>query len=276
MFRPCAFIVRSRSACVFRVERTRASLLIERQFTDGWVRHGRWNRNVQRRPLRLRSAIPFSDDRSIVDDIFASRGSNDRRGLDTCHGRVENFISDARIGVLDKYRRGCCALVSAGMALAIAGDTSQSSTLAADLEKRFPEDTSVRFSYLPALRAMIALNQGQPSKALNYCSLRLPTNLVRIAAVSPDCSETYIRATFEAKPTLRRTAERKPSPSSRGFESIAELWSSSLVVPAIPFSDLRSARSRAPRCSCPRIYRLFPRLHSSTVDWAFAFSRQVR
>ena len=132
---------------------------------------------MQRRPLRLRSAIPLSDDRSIVDDIFASRGSNDCRGLDTCHGRVENFISDARIGVLDKYRRRCCALVSAGMALAIAGDTSQSSTLAADLEKRFPEDTSVRFSYLPALRAMIALNQGQPSKALELLQPAAPYEL---------------------------------------------------------------------------------------------------
>jgi hypothetical protein len=97
--------------------------------------------------------------------------------LDTCHGRVENFISDARIGVLDKYRRRCCALVSAGMALAIAGDTSQSSTLAADLEKRFPEDTSVRFSYLPALRAMIALNQGQPSKALELLQPVAPYEL---------------------------------------------------------------------------------------------------
>jgi serine/threonine protein kinase/tetratricopeptide (TPR) repeat protein len=65
----------------------------------------------------------------------------------------------------------------AGLALAIAGDTSQSSTLAADLEKRFPEDTSVRFSYLPALRAMIALNQGQASKALELLQPAAPYEL---------------------------------------------------------------------------------------------------
>jgi serine/threonine protein kinase/tetratricopeptide (TPR) repeat protein len=65
----------------------------------------------------------------------------------------------------------------AGLALAVAGDTSQSSTLAADLEKRFPEDTSVRFSYLPALRAMIALNQSQPSKALELLQPVAPYEL---------------------------------------------------------------------------------------------------
>ena len=65
----------------------------------------------------------------------------------------------------------------AGLALAIAGDTSQPSTLAADLEKRFPEDTSVRFSYLPAVRAMIALNHGQPSKALELLQPAAPYEL---------------------------------------------------------------------------------------------------
>ncbi len=33
-------------------------------------------------------------------------------------------------------------------------------TLANDLERRFPEDTSVRFSYVPAIRALLALHRG--------------------------------------------------------------------------------------------------------------------
>jgi serine/threonine protein kinase/tetratricopeptide (TPR) repeat protein len=65
----------------------------------------------------------------------------------------------------------------AGLALAISGDVSQSSGLAADLEKRFPEDTSVRFSYLPSLQAQIALNQGQPSKALELLQPAAPYEL---------------------------------------------------------------------------------------------------
>jgi hypothetical protein len=37
--------------------------------------------------------------------------------------------------------------------------------LAKDLERRFPEDTSVRYHYLPTLRALAALNGGKPAKA---------------------------------------------------------------------------------------------------------------
>ena len=54
----------------------------------------------------------------------------------------------------------------AAFALALSGDSARSQTLANDLERRFPEDTAVRFNYLPALRALLALNHGEPSKAL--------------------------------------------------------------------------------------------------------------
>ena len=46
----------------------------------------------------------------------------------------------------------------AALALAATGDSARARTLADDLEKRFPEDTIVRFNYLPVLRAQIALN----------------------------------------------------------------------------------------------------------------------
>jgi|SRR5579863_7007556 len=65
----------------------------------------------------------------------------------------------------------------AGLALAISGDSSLSSTLAEDMERRFPEDTSVRFSYLPSLQAMLALNQGNPSKALELLRPAAPYEL---------------------------------------------------------------------------------------------------
>ena len=52
------------------------------------------------------------------------------------------------------------------VALALSGNSAQAQTLAEDLEKRFPEDTLVNFSYLPALRALLALHQQQPSKAV--------------------------------------------------------------------------------------------------------------
>lgn len=65
----------------------------------------------------------------------------------------------------------------AGLALAISGDSSLSSTLAKDLENRFPEDTSVRFGYLPALQAMLALNQGKSTQALELLQAAAPYEL---------------------------------------------------------------------------------------------------
>jgi hypothetical protein len=38
--------------------------------------------------------------------------------------------------------------------------------LAADLEKRYPEDTSVQTSYLPTLSAIVVLKAGQPAQAI--------------------------------------------------------------------------------------------------------------
>ena len=54
----------------------------------------------------------------------------------------------------------------AAFSLALAGDSARASALADDLERRFGQDTSVRFSYLPVLRARIALNRGNPAQAI--------------------------------------------------------------------------------------------------------------
>ncbi len=54
----------------------------------------------------------------------------------------------------------------AAFALAVAGDSAASQALADDLKKRFPEDTSVQFSYLPTLGALFALAHGDHAKAL--------------------------------------------------------------------------------------------------------------
>ncbi len=62
-------------------------------------------------------------------------------------------------------------------ALALSGDSSRAQTLADDLEKRFGEDTGVRFSYLPALRARLALNQGEPAKAIELLQIAVPYEL---------------------------------------------------------------------------------------------------
>ncbi len=65
----------------------------------------------------------------------------------------------------------------AALSLALAGNSSQTQTLADDLEKNFPEDTSVKFSYLPVLRALLALNRRQPAKAIELLESAGPYEL---------------------------------------------------------------------------------------------------
>ena len=54
----------------------------------------------------------------------------------------------------------------AAFALALAGDSSRSQGLTEDLARRFPEDTIVRFTYVPTIRALVALKHSQPSKSI--------------------------------------------------------------------------------------------------------------
>ena len=67
--------------------------------------------------------------------------------------------------VLD-VERGRHVTYAGALALAIAGDTARAQTIADDLDHRFPEDTSVQFSYLPTLRALAALRSNDPARAL--------------------------------------------------------------------------------------------------------------
>ncbi len=62
----------------------------------------------------------------------------------------------------------------AAFVLARTGDSSRSRALINDLDKRFPENTSVQFSYLPTLRALSALNSGDPSKAVELLEVATP------------------------------------------------------------------------------------------------------
>ena len=73
--------------------------------------------------------------------------------------------------------RGRDVAYGAALALALAGDTAATQTLADDMEKRFPEDTAVKFNYLPTLRATLALNQHNPGRAIELLQAASPYEL---------------------------------------------------------------------------------------------------
>lgn len=66
---------------------------------------------------------------------------------------------------------------AAGFALAVSGEGSRSEALAADLEKRFPEDTFVKFTYAPVLRALAALRRAKPAESVERLEAARPYDL---------------------------------------------------------------------------------------------------
>ncbi|HEY6767705.1 MAG TPA: protein kinase, partial [Candidatus Sulfotelmatobacter sp.] len=65
----------------------------------------------------------------------------------------------------------------AALALAMSGDASQAQSLAHDLDRDFPEDTSIRFNYLPSVYASLALEHGDPAKAIELLQVNVPYDL---------------------------------------------------------------------------------------------------
>ena len=66
---------------------------------------------------------------------------------------------------------------TAGLALALSGESSRSDALAGNLEKRFPEDTIAKFDYVPVLRALSALKAGKPMESVERLQIALQYEL---------------------------------------------------------------------------------------------------
>src|SRR5258708_37341094 len=126
-------------------------------------------------------------------------------------GSVRDASAEVRPSVDREVQYG------AALALALAGDSSRSQTLADDLERRFPEATSVRFSYLPTLRAILALHRGEPSKAIDLLQAAAPYELGAPRSFSHgnfgSLYPVYVRG-------LAYLAERQGSPAAAEFQKI--------------------------------------------------------
>lgn len=60
------------------------------------------------------------------------------------------------------------------LALAFAGEEGRARALSEDMERRFPEDTVVRFNYLPVVLAKLALLHSNPQEALDSLAVATP------------------------------------------------------------------------------------------------------
>ncbi len=64
--------------------------------------------------------------------------------------------------------RGRDADYGPAFALALSQESAQAQNLVSELEHRYPEDTSVRFKYLPSLRALLALGRKKSDTAIEF------------------------------------------------------------------------------------------------------------
>ena len=65
-------------------------------------------------------------------------------------------------------------MYAGGFALALAGNITRSEALANDLERQYPRDTLVRFTYVPTLRALAALARNEPAIAIDRLQANVP------------------------------------------------------------------------------------------------------
>ena len=69
----------------------------------------------------------------------------------------------------------------AALAFALAGNAARASSLARDLNTRFPMNTHVQLLWLPSIRAQLALNHGDPAQALNDLQTAIPIEFGQLA-----------------------------------------------------------------------------------------------
>jgi tetratricopeptide (TPR) repeat protein len=74
--------------------------------------------------------------------------------------------SSRHVAAALQLARGRDADFPPAFALALCGKSSPALAMVMRLETEYPEDTCVRFSYSPAVRALLAIKQGRPEKAV--------------------------------------------------------------------------------------------------------------
>jgi eukaryotic-like serine/threonine-protein kinase len=91
------------------------------------------------------------------------------------------------------------------LALASAGDIKAAEKLAAELDKTYPEDTLIRTYWLPTVRAAVALNRGDPERAIEALNASREREFSRPTPLAISMGPVYLRG--EAFLAAHRGAE---------------------------------------------------------------------
>lgn len=125
-------------------------------------------------------------------------------------------------------------------AFAVSRNSKAALPIVRRLEQQYPEDTCVRFTYLPALRAMLTLNQDDPSKALEFVNISKAYEFaqtgVSLHAFYGALYPTYVRGL--AYQQLRRHRE-----AAAEFQRMVDHPGLLLADPIGPVARLQLARA---------------------------------
>jgi len=127
---------------------------------------------------------------------------------------------------------------AAALALALAGDTRGAQALVLNLDREYPLDTLVQHNYLPEIRAEIALQGGDPAKAVDLLQAATPyemgTTVLSVLQFFPAYERG--RAYLQAHNGTAAAAE---------FQKIIDHPDALLNAPVIPAAKLGLARAYA-------------------------------
>jgi hypothetical protein len=131
---------------------------------------------------------------------------------------------------------------AAAFALALSGDVARSRALADDLNKNFPEDTSVQYLYLPTLRALFSLNAHDAAAAIQslQAASRFELGIGGIGAIGyfGKLYSIYVRG-------QAYLAAHQPAAAAAEFQRIIDHRSIVLVDPMDAMARLQLARALA-------------------------------
>jgi DNA-binding winged helix-turn-helix (wHTH) protein/tetratricopeptide (TPR) repeat protein len=88
------------------------------------------------------------------------------------------------------------AEAQAALAYALAGDAAHAQTIAADLAKRFPQDTVVQSVWLPTIHAQIETSHKNPARSIELLQAAAPYELGMLTGSAPNSClyPVYVRA----------------------------------------------------------------------------------
>jgi eukaryotic-like serine/threonine-protein kinase len=90
------------------------------------------------------------------------------------------------------------ATAMSAAALGMAGQAAQATQLAADLEKRYPEDTIMHSTFLPTIRAAVAIHGKNAKGAIQALQAAVPNELgITASFVTFRCYPAYMRGTAD-------------------------------------------------------------------------------